>query len=39
MDYNYKDRLNNIQIRMKELFNIFSYLLNNKIKIESKGNK
>ena len=29
--YDLKDRLNNIQIRMKELFNIFSYLLNNKI--------
>ena len=33
---NYKNKLENIQKRMKDLLNIYSYLLSNKIKIESK---
>ena len=36
---NYKNRLENIQTRMKNLLNIYSYLLSNKVKIEYKGKK
>lgn len=36
---NYKNKLENIQIRMKNLLNKYSYLLSNKVKIEYKGNK
>jgi len=32
---NYKNKLENIQKRMKDLLNVYSYLLSNKIKIES----
>ena len=36
---NYKNKLENIQIRMKNLLNKYSYLLSNKVKIEYIGNK
>ena len=33
---NYKGKLENIQVRMNNLLNLFSYLLSNKVKLEYK---